>query len=115
LPPPRIFRFHDRGEAGSLRSLFSARWVPTPPFKAHHSREFSTNSMFPQFFAVYYRRNHLLADHHVPWNYDRLPSNSHRMVHGYRRNVMLILPTLLLLSNALSEIVCSPGPAMLRS
>jgi len=45
----------------------------------------------------------------------RLKLHSHRMVHRYRRNVTLRLPTLLLLSKARSEMVCSPGPTMGRS
>jgi len=45
----------------------------------------------------------------------RLKLHSHRMVHRYRRNVTLRLPTLLLLSKARIEIVCSPGPTIVRS
>src|SRR5713226_2623752 len=35
---------------------------------------------------------------------------SHRIVHIHRRTVTLMLPTLLLLSKARNEIVCSPLP-----
>ncbi len=49
----------------------------------------------------------------------RLAPFQHRIVHsvdsqGYRRTVKLMFPTLLLLSKARREIVCSPAPATAR-
>ena len=104
-----------KGEAGSLRCPnFSNLGARQHLFDAQTPPKVDSQSKLLTIFASNLRISPVSCCLEIPRTHP-LGNGSHLIVHDYRRKVTLILPTLLLLSNARSEIVCSPAPLILRS
>ena len=111
LPPPRILRFHAEERRGVRAALASSNMGASTLFGRCIQAE--SLVLIESYYNCWPDCAASLAV--LACKFIRLKLHSHRMVHRYRRNVTLRLPTLLLLSKARIEIVCSPGPTIVRS
>jgi hypothetical protein len=108
------------GEAGSCTALLSAIWMPRIPRRQTAQSVPVKKAIVVPFYPFFWPQIPFFLttysnDSRSVSNHFSTVSCIDRRARSYRRTVTLTLPTLLLLSKARREIVCSPAPATARS